>query len=172
MTNSDPLQNRHPTTSYGNIFHWSLSRYACQIRCKSVHMHLLSKWENIAKTILCLYKLFLETSLEHTLDGLLHVMAQTTCNRLCTLLDLIQTYCHHYYYNCLTALWILHGTNWVSQYQKKHSSTHTHRDHQSFLICFLPMASFLFKLRIWQSFCTISVQVFFDLPFDLAPSTS
>jgi len=34
----------------------------------------------------------------------------------------ISTY--YYYYNHFTALWILSGTTWVSQYQKKHSLTH------------------------------------------------
>jgi len=34
------------------------------------------------------------------------------------------------------------------------------------------IASFLFNLCAWQSFCTISVQVFFSLPLGLAPSTS
>jgi len=65
------------------------------------------------------------------------------------------------------ALWILSGTTWVSQYQKKHSPTHTYPDHQSSFICFLHllqfMASFLFNLRAWQSFCATSVQVFFGL---------
>jgi len=34
------------------------------------------------------------------------------------------------------------------------------------------MASSLFNLHAWQTFYTISVQVFFDLPRGLAPSTS
>jgi len=62
------------------------------------------------------------------------------------------------------AFCILSGTTWVSRYQKKHSLTHTHRGHQSSLICFLhllrSMASSLFNLRAWQSFSTISHQVF------------
>jgi len=33
-------------------------------------------------------------------------------------------------HNCFTALWTLSGTTRVSQYQKKHSPTHTHRGHQ------------------------------------------
>jgi len=40
-------------------------------------------------------------------------------------------------HNHFTALWILSGTTRVSQYQKKYSPTHTHRGHQSFLICFI-----------------------------------
>ena len=32
---------------------------------------------------------------------------------------------NYYYYNCFTALWILSETTRVSQYQKKHSPTHT-----------------------------------------------
>jgi len=82
---------------------------------------------------------------------------------------------HTITHNHLMALWILSGTTRVSQYQKKHSPTHTYRGHQSSLICFLhlsrSMASSLFNLRVWQSFSTIS-QVFFGLPLGLAPSTS
>jgi len=77
------------------------------------------------------------------------------------------------------ALWILFGTTWttwMSQYQKNHSPTHTYRGHQSSLICFLHllrfMASFVFNLRALQSFCTISVQIFFGLPLGLAPFAS
>jgi len=79
-------------------------------------------------------------------------------------------YCYCYYYR-FTALWILSGTTWVSRYQKKHSPTHTYHGPQSSLICFLHLlrstASSLLNLRAWQSFCTISVQVFFGLPVDL-----
>ena len=75
-------------------------------------------------------------------------------------------------HNCFTALWILSGTTRVSQYQKKHSP-YTYRGHQSSLICFIhllrSMASSLFNPCTWQSFSTISVQVFFGLPLGLAP---
>jgi len=81
-----------------------------------------------------------------------------------------------YYYCYFMAVWILSRTIWVSRYQKKHSPTHTFCGHQSSLICFfhlLPSVLFsLFNLRDWQSLCTISVQVFFDLSLGLAPSTS
>jgi len=81
---------------------------------------------------------------------------------------------NYYYYNHFTALWTLSGTIWVSQYQKKHTPTHTYRGHQSSLICFLHLlrskASSLFNLRAWQSFSTVSVQVFFGLLLGLAPS--
>jgi len=67
--------------------------------------------------------------------------------------------------------WTLSRTTLVSQYQKKHSPTHTYRGHQSSLICFIhllrSMASSLFNLRAWQSLCTIS-QVFFGLPLALS----
>jgi len=53
----------------------------------------------------------------------------------------------------------LSGTTRVSWYQKKHSPTH-HPDHHPIFISFfhLPrsIASSLFKLRAWQSFCTTS----------------
>ena len=65
-------------------------------------------------------------------------------------------------------VWFLSGTTRVSQYQKKHSPTHTYHDHQSSLICFLhlirSMASPLFNLCAWQSFFIISLQFFFGLP--------
>jgi len=77
-------------------------------------------------------------------------------------------------HNHFTALWILSGTTGVSRYQKKHSPTYTYRGHQSSLVCFFnlirSMASSLFNPRTWQS--TISLQVFFDLPLGLTPSTS
>jgi len=40
-----------------------------------------------------------------------------------------------YTHNRFMALWTLSGTTRVSRYQKKHSPTHTYRDHESFLIC-------------------------------------
>ena len=83
---------------------------------------------------------------------------------------------YYYYYNHFMFLWTLSRTTWVSQYQKKHSPSQTYHDSQSFLTCFLhhlrSMASFLFNLRSWQSFSTISFQVFFGLPLGLAPFTS
>jgi len=69
----------------------------------------------------------------------------------------------------------LSGTTRVSRYQKKQSPTH-HRDHHPIFISFyhLPwsIASSLFKLHAWQSFCTTSLHVLFGLPFGLEPSTS
>jgi len=68
----------------------------------------------------------------------------------------------------------LSGTAWVSWHQKKHSLTH-HPDHPVFINFFhLPwsIASSLFKLRAWQSFCTTSFHVLFGLPLGLEPSTS
>jgi len=69
----------------------------------------------------------------------------------------------------------LSGTTRVSRYQKKHSPTH-HPDHHPTFISFfhLPrsIASSLFKLRAWQSFCTTSFHVFFGLHLGLEPSTS
>ena len=57
-----------------------------------------------------------------------------------------------------------------------HSLTHTYPNHQSSFISFLHLlrsiASFLFNLHTWQSFCTTSLRVLFCLPLGLAPSTS
>jgi len=90
--------------------------------------------------------------------------------------DNVHKHTHTHTHNRFTALWILSGTPRLSQYQKKHSPTHTYRGHLSSLICFLHLlrsiASSLFNLHAWQSFSTISVQVFFGLPLGLAPSTS
>ena len=69
----------------------------------------------------------------------------------------------------------LSGTTRVSRYQKKHSPTH-HPDHHPVFISFyhLPrsIASSLFKLCAWQSFCTTSFHVLFGLPLGLELSTS
>jgi len=64
----------------------------------------------------------------------------------------------------------------MSWYQKKHSPCHTYRGHQSPLICFIHL------IRPWHPpysvhipdnlFSTVSLQVFFDQPLGLAPSTS
>jgi len=63
----------------------------------------------------------------------------------------------------------------VSLYQKKHSPTH-HSDHHPIFINFfhLPgsIASSLFKLHAWQSFCTTSLHILFGLPVGQEPSTS
>ena len=70
----------------------------------------------------------------------------------------------------------LSGTTRVGQYQKKHSPTHTHPNHQTSFINFLHLlqstASSSFNLRAWQSFSTTSLQVLFGLPLGLGPSTS
>ena len=62
-------------------------------------------------------------------------------------------------------------TTRVGRYQKKHSPTHTHPDHQTSFINFLHLlrsiASSVFSLRAWQS----SVWVLFGLPLGLGPST-
>jgi len=83
---------------------------------------------------------------------------------------------HAHTHNRFMAHKTLSGTTWVSRYQKKHSPTHAFRDHQSSLICFFhlkwSMASSLYNPRAWQSFSTISQQVFFAQPLGLAPSTS
>jgi len=66
-------------------------------------------------------------------------------------------------------------TTRVSRYQKKHSPTDHPDNHPIFIRFFhLPrsIASSLFKLRVWQSFCTTSFHVLFGLPLGLEPSTS
>jgi len=107
-------------------------------------------------------------------DELSNAMQQ---RNLMWLFLLIHNTCTIWYsIKCFMALWILSRTTWVSRYQKKHSATCTYCGHQSSLICFLHLlwsiASSLFNLRAWQSFSTISLQVFFGLPLGLASSTS
>jgi len=69
----------------------------------------------------------------------------------------------------------LSGTTRVRRYQKEHSPTH-HPDHHTTFISFFHLlrsiASSLFNLRAWQSFCTSSFHVLFGLPLGLEPSTS
>ena len=69
----------------------------------------------------------------------------------------------------------LSGTTRVSRYQKKHSPIH-HPDHHPVFISFSNLlqsvASSLFKLRAWQSFCTTPFHVLFGLPLAVEPSTS
>jgi len=69
----------------------------------------------------------------------------------------------------------LSGTTRLSRYQKKHSPTY-HPDYQPIFISFFHLlrsiASSLFKLHAWQSFCTTSLHVLFGLPLGLEPSTS
>jgi len=64
------------------------------------------------------------------------------------------------------------GTTRVSQYWKKHSSTHTYPDHQLSFISFLHLlrsiASSLFNFCAWQCFCTTAVQVLVGLPLSKA----
>ena len=69
----------------------------------------------------------------------------------------------------------LSGTTRVSRYQKKHSLTH-HPDHHPIFISFFHLrrsiASSLFKLHAWRSFCKTSLHVLFGLPLGLQPSIS
>jgi len=95
---------------------------------------------------------------------------------VCTSVIMHKNIFKHIHTELFYGSWILSWTTRVSWYQKKHSPTFTYRGHQSYLICFIhllrSMASSLFNPRTWQSFSTISLQVFFGLPLGLAPSTS
>ena len=67
------------------------------------------------------------------------------------------------------------GTTQVSWYQKKHSPTLYLEHHPTFISFFhllWSIASSLFNLSAWQSFCTTSFHVLFCLPLGLEPSTS
>ena len=70
----------------------------------------------------------------------------------------------------------LSRTTRASWYQKKHSPTHIHPDHQSSFTNFLHLlrtiASSLFNLRAWQCYSTTSLQILFGLPLGLGSSTS
>jgi len=88
--------------------------------------------------------------------------------------ELVEKMSTNYWETTTTVYCPLSGTTQVSRYQKKHSPTH-HPDHQPIFISFfhLPrsIASSLFKLRAWQSFCTTSLHLLFGLPLGLEPST-
>jgi len=64
---------------------------------------------------------------------------------------------------------------WASTGRKKHSPNH-HPDHHPIFISFFHLlrsiASSLFKLRAWQSFCTTALHVLSGLPLGPEPSTS
>jgi len=66
----------------------------------------------------------------------------------------------------------LSGTTRVCRYQKKHSPTR-HPDHHPIFVSFFcllqSIASSLFKLYAWQSFCTTSLHVLFGLPLGMEP---
>jgi len=63
----------------------------------------------------------------------------------------------------------LSGTTRVSRYQKKYSPTH-HPDHRLIFISLFHLlrsiASSLFKLRAWQSFCTTSLHLLEKRPLN------
>jgi len=68
----------------------------------------------------------------------------------------------------------LSGTTRASRYQKKHSPTHQPDHHPVFISFFhllRSIAASLFKLRVWQSFCTTYYNILFGLPLGLEPST-
>jgi len=92
-----------------------------------------------------------------------------------------QKHCAHLHWHTTTTTVYgpLSWTTRVSRYQKKHSPTHHPYHHPIFISFFhLPrsiasyIASSVFKLRAWQSFCTTSLHVIFGLPPGLEPSTS
>jgi len=58
-------------------------------------------------------------------------------------------------HNCFTALWNLSRTTQVSQYQKKHSPTHTHHGHQS------PQSAFSIYYDLWHH--PYSIHVLYSL---------
>jgi len=81
---------------------------------------------------------------------------------------------HTHTHNRFTAVWILYGTTRVSQYQNKHLPTHTYHGHQSSLLLHPSNAihGILPVQFMHLTVFTISLQVFFEQPLGLAPSTS
>jgi len=133
-----------------------------------------SSWQRLDLPGLC--AILTADKSSHSAMDMLHRHDSAMCPICYTALAVLCPPSHKHTHNRFTALWILSGTTRVSQYQKKHSPPHTYHDHQSSLICFLHLlwsvGYSLFSLRAWQSFSTISVQVFFGLPLGLSPSTS
>jgi len=74
----------------------------------------------------------------------------------------------------VTIIWPIVRHYLMSWYQIKQSPINTYPDHQPSFISFLyllqSIASALFNLHAWQSFCTTSLQVRFGQPRGLAPS--
>jgi len=80
---------------------------------------------------------------------------------------------YYYYYNCFMA--VCPGLpGWAGTRRIIHPLTYP--DHHPTFISFFHLlwsiASSLFNIRAWRSFCTSSVQVLFGLPLALEPSTS
>ena len=118
----------------------------------------------------------------------LHLIAYLLCHQFSLVGSLMLTVCffsrctnsfqflinyYLYYYNYFTAL---HPglPGWAGTRRNIHPLTYPDRrpDFISFFHLPWSIASSLFNLRAWQSFCTTSVQVLFGLPVGLEPSTS
>jgi len=78
--------------------------------------------------------------------------------QFCYITWLAQCLCHYTHTNTQPFNGPLSGTTQVGQYEKKHSPTHTHLDHQTSFINSLHLSTVfsLFHLRAWQSFSAIS----------------
>jgi len=85
----------------------------------------------------------------------------------------IENHYYYYCYYCFTAL-CPRLPGWADTRRNLHPVTYPdyHPTFISFFHLLWSIASSLFNLRAWQSFCTTSVQVLFGLPLGLEPSTS
>ena len=119
-----------------------------------------------------------ECSVRHGLHTWLHCLSWAChdCQGINPIIPVyavsFERFCY-YCYNCFIAL--CPGlTSWASTRRNIHPLTYP--DHYpTFIIFFHPLqsiASSLFNLHAWQSFCTTSLQVLFWLPLGLEPSTS
>ena len=82
------------------------------------------------------------------------------------------THTHTHTHNHFMVVWILSGITQVSRYQKK-PFIHSGLSWSSIIPYLLPPSITIHgNLRAWQSFFTVSLQVFFGLPLGLALSTS
>ena len=89
-------------------------------------------------------------TLKHTTKVLLYWLSisQSHSHAIATAILLIMITYYNYYYNRFTAHWTLSGTTRVSQYQKKHSPTHTNHGHQPSLTTYYNAAKYIYLLHI------------------------
>jgi len=82
--------------------------------------------------------------------------------------EMMHTY--YYYYNRFMVL--CPGLPGWTSIRRNNPNSCIHSDHQPSFLRFLHLLWTLFNLRVWQSFCTTSLEVLFSLPLGLAPFTS
>jgi len=123
--------------------------YSTSTCCHNMHIPVRDKYYSCEHTIV-------------TMKEKCHSTIWTYCN----LTKKGISYCYHNNNNRFTAL--CPGLlGWAATRRNTHPPSWSSFNHLLW-----PIASSLFKLRAWQSFCTTSLHVLFGLPLGLEPSTS